>query len=212
MIRSVARVAGPSAIAGGALWAFGAVGWLLTHGTQVNPSEARLLGLRGTEFTQILAVATLLWLIALAGSFAGSARLARTAWALAVMGVVMIGVGAVFETSILDPDANFRHPIVQSGWLLFLFGLVPTLSFGMLGLAAWTRDRRSIRTASALIGAAAPLPVVAFTIGGIAAEGAGFVVALALLHAAPGIGWIVFGLARRRVPSVVPEPAVVMAA
>ena len=196
---AVGPAAGPFAVAGGVTWAAGSVGWLLTHGsTGTNPSAVALLGLRGTEFTQLLIVATLLWAIALVAVVPRETARARIAWGASLVGVTMIGIGAVFETSILDPDLNFNHPIVQSGWLLFIGGLFPTLCAGMLAMAAWSRDRVSERAAYAAVGLAAPLPVVAFFMGGIATTGTGALVALALMHAAPGVGWVALGVARLR--------------
>ena len=196
MTRPSPGVAGVSAIAGGIVWAVGAAGWLLSHGSQPNVNTAAILGLTGTQFTQLLILATLLWVVALAGSVPGR-RAARAAWVVGLAGVVMIGVGALFETTLVDPVANFTHPIVQSGWLLFIGGLFPVLFAGMLSLAAASRAGGAERWACTAIGASAPLPVVAFFIGEIAHEGAGGVAITALLHAAPGLAFVVFGLARR---------------
>jgi len=186
------------AVAGGFVWVVGAVGWLLTHGTQPNWNTASILGFTGTEFTQLLIVATALWAAALAMDVPRR-PLARAAWVASLVGVAMVGLGALFETSIVDPVAEFRHPLVQSGWLLFIGGLFPVLFAGMLGLAAASTSSAGERLASAAIGAAAPLPVVAFFVGGLNAGGALAIAALALMHAAPGIGWIALGLARRGV-------------
>jgi hypothetical protein len=72
----------------------------------------------------------------------------------------------------------------------------------MIGLAAWSAGSRPARAAYATVGAFAPLPVVAFLIGGVATAGPGGLVAVGLLHAAPGAGWVTLGLARRRDPAV----------
>lgn len=196
MIRPSPGVAGASAIAGGIVWAIGAAGWLLTHGSQPNVNTAAILGLTGTQFTQLLVPAALLWVVALAGCIPDR-RAARAAWVVSVAGVVMIGVGALFETTLVDPVADFTHPIVQSGWLLFIGGLFPVLFAGMLSLAAASRAGAAERWSYAAIGASAPLPVVAFFIGEIAHEGAGGVAITALLHTAPGLAFVALGLARR---------------
>ena len=196
MTRPSPGVAGVSAIAGGIVWAVGAAGWLLTHGSQPDVNTAAILGLTGTQFTQLLILAALLWAVALAGSLPDR-RAARVAWVVSLAGIVMIGLGALFETTIVDPVANFTHPIVQSGWLLFIGGLFPVLFAGMLSLAATSQAWAAERWTYAAIGATAPLPVVAFFIGGIAHEGAGGQAITALLHAAPGLAFVAFGLARR---------------
>jgi hypothetical protein len=213
MVRSgIRRGAGPAAVAGGLVWIVGAVGWLLTHGTQADWKNAELLGFNGTRFTQLLIVAAALWAVGLVGVLPGR-RAARVAWSVGLVGALMVGVGALFETSIVDPDANFSHPIVQSGWLLFIGGLFPVLCAGMLGLAASSTGRTAERIAYVTIGAGAPLPVVAFFVGGLNAAGTGGILALALLHAAPGLGWIALGLvlARGRARRDIPEGGPVLA-
>jgi len=184
------------AIAGGVIWVAGAVGWLMTHGTQANWNTAAILGLTGTQFTQLLVAATALWAIALAVDVPRR-RAARAAWLVSLVGIGMVGAGALFETSIVDPVAEFTHPIVQTGWLLFIGGLFPVLFAGMVALAAASTASRVDRSATLAIGLAAPLPVVAFFVGGLNASGAAAVAALALMHAAPGIAWIALGLVRR---------------
>ena len=194
------------AIAGGIVWIVGALGWLLTHGTQANWNTAQILGLTGTEFTQLLIAATALWVVALATEVPRR-RTARVAWVVSLVGVGMVGVGALFETSIVDPVADFRHPLVQSGWLLFIGGLFPVLFAGMLALAATSALARAERLAYAAIGAAAPLPVIAFFVGGLNEGGIFGVAALALMHGAPGIGWMGLGLVRLRPAERPDEPA-----
>jgi hypothetical protein len=184
------------AIAGGTIWVVGAVGWLLTHGTQANWNTAAILGMTGTEFTRLLIAAAALWAIALALDIPHRTG-ARVSWAVSLAGVAMVGVGALFETSIVDPVAEFTHPIVQSGWLLFIGGLFPALFAGMLLLAATSSASRADRLACLAIGVTAPLPVVAFFVGALNASGAVGVTALGLMHAAPGIAWISLGLVRR---------------
>ena len=188
------------AVAGGAFWVVGAVGWLLTHGTQRNWNTAAILGLTGTEFTRLLVAATALWAISLAADVPRR-RAARAAWGVSLAGITMVGAGALFETSIVDPVAEFTHPIVQTGWLLFIAGLCPVLFAGMVALAGASSASRADRLACLAIGVAAPLPVLAFFVGGLNASGAAGVAALGLMHAAPGIGWIVLGFARRGAPA-----------
>jgi hypothetical protein len=44
----------------------------------------------------------------------------------------MLAVGVVLETWIINPDKDFYNPLVQGGWILFLFGLFPVLPVGMI--------------------------------------------------------------------------------
>lgn len=192
------KAAGAMAVAGGAVWVFGGIGWLLTHGTQPDPSTAELFALRGTEFTQLLAVASLLWAVAALTGAVGPAigRLHRAAAAVALLGTVMVGLGAILETSVVDPDRDFLHPAVQGGWLLFIGGLFPVMCVGLLGLAVAARQSLVLRTAYMLAGVLAPLPVLAFSLGSMAASATVWVAALAAFHAAPGLGWMAVGQVR----------------
>lgn len=192
---SLTAAAAPMALAGGAVWAVCAVGWLLTHGIQADPNRAQLAGLRGTELTQIMAVAPIFWAVVLGATLpqVGRRLPARFGWAIALLGVVMVGAGALLETSVVDPSRDFLHPAVQGGWLLFLGGLFPAICLGLLGLAAGSEASRPLRSGFAVAGAFAPLTVLAFALGGLAASGAVWVTALAAMHAAPGIGWMVVG-------------------
>src|SRR5262245_22371570 len=84
----------PLSIVGGTIWIIGGAGWLLTHGISVNFSTATVLGLRGTEFTQLLAVAALLWTVALAARHPVDATtLGRVGWWLAIAGTAMVSTG-----------------------------------------------------------------------------------------------------------------------
>lgn len=188
------RAAAPSmAIVGGGVWIACGAGWLLTHGSQADFVNAEIVSLRGTQLTRLMAIGPLFWIVALFPLRPGDA-LGRAAWAVTVAGVVMVGVGALLETSLVDPDQNFRHPAVQGGWLLFISGLLPVMTLGLFGLAAsgWSPTR--MRSAYALAAILAPLPVVAFTIGDLAGSTVAWTAALAAFHAAPGFGWAVIGL------------------
>src|SRR5262245_34654790 len=57
------RGAAAAAVLGGLVWTAGAVGWLMTHGTQLDWNNAELFGLDGTRFTQLLILAAGLWAI-----------------------------------------------------------------------------------------------------------------------------------------------------
>lgn len=202
---SVRAVAPSLAIVGGVVWMACGVGWLLTHGTQADSVHEELFALRGTQFTRLMAIGPLFWLIALPPR--PNDAVGRAAWAVTLAGVVMVGAGALLETSLVNPDENFSHPAVQGGWLLFIGGLA-TMSGGLAGLAAASGSSATMRTAYVLAAVLAPLPIVAFVIGGLAATSAGWTIALAALHAAPGLGWIAIGLAGgARAPEGEPMPA-----
>ncbi len=185
------------AVVGGVAWTISGAGWLATHGTQVDFVNAELLGLRGTEFTQLQAVAPILWTVALVvwRPVGEQPAWARAAWATTLLGVMMVGAGALLETSLVDPNLEFRHPAVQGGWLLYVFGLVPVMCAGLLGMAATSRATPPVRAAFAVAGVLAPMPVLAFALGALADQGVGWTLAFAFLHAAPGLGWIAIGAA-----------------
>src|SRR5688500_16428368 len=64
----LARWSGATALVGGLLWAILAVGWTLSHGGTPSPRGATFLGLGALEFTRLLAVPAVLWLMSLLGS------------------------------------------------------------------------------------------------------------------------------------------------
>lgn len=117
-------------------------------------------------------VGGLLWLVSLvtgplrADSHSG--RAARFAFGVALLGLVMVGVGAVLQTSIVDPNLDFGHPAVQGGWILYIGGLVPVLSVGMLGLGPTSsREMPRLRSIILIIWLLTPLPVVASFLSGV---------------------------------------------
>jgi len=187
--------AGATALVGGLLWIVFAAGWTFSHGSTESPRSSTLLGLGALEFTRLQAVPAALWAVSLASvPVAGNRGLAaRIALATVLLGVLMIALGAVLQTSIVDPDRDFGHPAVQGGWLLFVAGLFPVLSSGLLLLGVSSRRTGLPRTAMLLTGIAAPLPVIAFFLSGASSGAPGWDLAIATMHVAPGVGWLVLG-------------------
>lgn len=192
------RWSGATALIGGLLWALFAAGWMFSHGSTQDPSGARLLGLGALEFTRLLTVPAALWAVSLLSSpvrtHRDGGRAARTGVAIALVGVLMVGLGAMLQTSIVDPERDFGHPAVQGGWLIYVTGLVPVLSGGMLmvGLAS-SPMAPSVHRSALLIGLLTPLPVIAYVLSGVSAGGLGWNVGLATMHAAPGVAWLALG-------------------
>lgn len=207
------RWSGATALVGGLLWVVLAVGWAFSHGSTETPRGTTFLALGALEFTRLLAVPAALLLVSLATSpirtDSDHRRAASFAFGGALLGLVMVGLGAVLETSIVDPNLDFGHPAVQGGWILYLGGLVPVLSIGMLGLGfASSRDMPRLRSIILTIGLLTPLPVVAFFLSGVSPGGLPWDVGLAALHAAPGLGWAALGfvlLSGRRGPDGEPD-------
>jgi hypothetical protein len=189
------RWSGATALVGGLLWIVFAAGWTLSHGSTESPRNATFLGLGALEFTRLLAVPAGCWVVSLVSSPVDADRgpAARIGFATALLGVLMIGLGALLQTSIVDPERDFGHPAVQGGWLLFIAGLFPVLSSGMLLLGISSPRAGPLRRAILLIGIVAPLPVVAFFLSGVSTGAPGWDVALATMHSAPGLGWFALG-------------------
>ena len=203
---------GATALVGGFLWACFGIGWTLSHGSTQDPRGETLLGLGAHEFTRLFAVPAILWGLAVVGSpalrTAGGRRVARVGGTLVLVGLLMVGLGAVLQSSIVDPDLQFRHPAVQGGWILFVAGLFPALALGMLATGLTSRTAAPAeRALMCLIGLLAPLPVVAFFLSGASDGGAIWDAGLAAMHAAPGLGWMALGaLLLTRAPDG-PRPA-----
>lgn len=62
----------------------------------------------------------------------------------------------------------------------------------VVGLAT-SPTAAAVRRATVLIALLLPLDVVAFVLSGISDGGLGWDVALAIMHAAPGLGWLALG-------------------
>jgi hypothetical protein len=138
-----------------------------------------------------------MWLLSMLGSRpAASGVVARASWFAAVIGVAMVTAGAFMETSFVNPDRDFFHPLVQGGWVMFIAGLFPVAFLGILGMAIISDRAR--RISLLVLAVLAPLPVVAFVFGEYASTGVVATVVFALLHAAPGFGLVLHGIVLRR--------------
>ena len=194
----MSRWSGVAATLGGITWALLAAGWTFSHGSTQSPRGDDVLGLGAHEFTRLLAVPAALWFVSLIGD-RPDARLdrraaARAGWAMALVGAALVAVGAILQTSVVDPSLDFDHPAVQGGWLLFIAGLLPFLTLGMLLSGFATSPASPVRWLRMLVGSLSPLPVLAFFLSGVSSGGVGWDVALAAMHAAPGLGWIALGV------------------
>src|SRR5918998_2498603 len=91
------RLGGLAAILGGVLWILFYTGHTFTHGSTQSPRNATILGLESLDFNRLLALPALLFIIALFGARATRAstsrRLGRVAFVVALLGLVMIGLG-----------------------------------------------------------------------------------------------------------------------
>jgi hypothetical protein len=201
------RWAGATALVGGALWEAFAVGWTLSHGSTQSPRGDTILNLGALEFTRLLAVPALLWAVSLVSmrgaSWAGGSTPRRFGFALALLGALMVAAGAILQTSIVDPAVDFGHPAVQGGFLLSIAGLFPAVSVGLLLMGfASRREIGPVRGGLLVAGLLAPMPVFAFYLSGRSDGTPLWDAIIAVLHADPGLGWIILALALRAKPLV----------
>ncbi len=193
----VARWSGLAAILGGVLWIVFSTGLTFTHGPTQIPRNATLLGLSALAFNRILALPPLLFIVGLAGlRLRGPTARGRSpgeaGFVVALIGLIMVSLGVVFETWIIDPNKDFFHPIVQAGWILYIFGLFPVHAVGMIlfGLASSHLEKR-FRALGVGIGVLSSLPMVA----ALAASGSTTSLVVAMLNGLLGLGWILLGYA-----------------
>ena len=140
------RWGGLAAILGGVLWIVFFTGHTFTHGSTQSPRGATILGFESLDFNRLLAIPPLLFIWGLVATRATQAgpgrRLGRVGFAAALLGLAMISLGVVLETWIVDPNKDFQNPLVQGGWVLFIFGLFPVLPVGMILSASAPRVLR----------------------------------------------------------------------
>lgn len=190
--------AGLAGTVAGLMWLVFATGYVFTHGSTETPRGAVIASLTALDFTRLLAVPPLLFVVALvaAARAVRPDRALAIGTALAIAGSLMISVGAFLQTSIVDPNADFGHPAVQSGWLLYIFGLFPVLSIGALVSAiASRRLDRTTRLAAAGIGGAALLPWFGGFVSATSTGTVGWDLLHSLLSGSLGLSWIAFGYA-----------------
>lgn len=187
-----------AAILGGVLWILLYTGHTFTHGSTQSPRNATILGLESLDFYRLLALPSLLFIIGLFGTRATRAstsrRLGRVAFLVALLGLVMIGFGVILETWILDVDKDFEHPLVQGGWILFLFGLCPVVPVGMILYGIRARDmERRLRILTVSIGVLAPLQWFEMFLSSVSTGSVVWDLAYVVLRGLFGLGWIVLG-------------------
>ena len=188
-----------AAIVGGLLWILLLTGQTFTHGSTQTPREAAILGLESLDFWRLLALPPILWIVALASTGAtrrSGRRLGQIGLVTALLGLAMVALGVVLETWILDPDEYFHTTLVQSGWILYLFGLFPMLSLGMFLFAAGSPhlDWR-FRVLAVVIGLFAPLPWLEMFLSAVSTGSLAWDVTYSVLRGLLGGAWILWGLA-----------------
>ncbi len=168
--RRLIRWGGAAAILGGVLWILFYTGHTFTHGSTQSPRGATILGFESLDFNRLLTIPALLFIVGLFGARAtqpsASRHTGRVAFVVALVGLVMIALGVVLETWIIDPNEDFENPLVQGGWIAFIFGLFPVLPVGMIlyGIRAQDLQRRLRFTAGRILGTLA-LGAAAFAAG-----------------------------------------------
>ena len=152
--RPLERVSGDT---GGVVWIVLFTGHTFTHGSIQSPRGATILGFGSLHFYRLLALPPLLFIWGLVGARATrdgpGGRLGRVGFVAALVGLAMVAFGVVLETWIVDSDKDFYNPLVQGGWILFLFGLFPVLPVGMILFAVGSSDiQRRLRMLAVVIG------------------------------------------------------------
>lgn len=207
------RWGGLAAMLGGALWIVSFTGHTFTHGSTQSPRDATILGFESLDFYRLLAIPPLLFIWGLVSARAtrvrSSRRLGQVGFVVALVGLVMLALGVILETWIIDPSKDFYNPLVQGGWILFLFGLFPVLPAGMIlfGIGSSGIERR-LRILAVVIGLLAPLQLL---------EGEGFLSAstgslmwdllYATLRGLLGLGWILLGYVLWLEREIIRQPA-----
>jgi hypothetical protein len=192
------RWGGLAAILGGVLWILFYTGHTFTHGSTQSPRDATILGLESLDFNRLLALPPLLFIIGLFGTRATRAfvgrRPGRVAFVVALLGLVMITLGVILETWVIDPNKDFENPIVQGGWILFLFGLFPVIPVGMILYGIRSRDmERRLRILAVVIGLLAPLQWLEMFLSSVSTGSVVWDLAYSVLRGLFGLGWIVLG-------------------
>jgi len=189
-----------AAILGGALWVVFYTGHTFTHGSTQSPRDATILGLESLDFNRLLAIPPLLFIWGLVGACATQLRpgrrFGRVGFLVALVGLVMVALGVVLETWIIDPSKDFYNPLVQGGWILFIFGLFPVLPVGMIlfGLG-YSGNERRLRILAVVIGLLAPLQLLEAFLSSASTGSLMWDLVYATLRGGLGLGWILLGYA-----------------
>jgi hypothetical protein len=188
-----------ASIVGGLLWSVHAFGWTFTHGSSEGPRNDTILGLDALWFTMLIGPAATLFVFALAGVRMALGRqqtVATVGYWTAMVGAVTLAASGFFGYWIVDPNQDFGHPLVQGGWLLYLVGLFPILTVGMLSYGSAAADvDRPTRSAILAIGLLAPLPIVGALLGPVSSSRVVSDLVMSSLIGAMGLGWVVLGVA-----------------
>ncbi len=192
------RWSGLAAVLGGVLWIVFFTGHTFTHGSTQSPRDATILGFESLDFNRLLAVPPLLFIWGLVGAHATRAslgrRIGRVGFVTAVVGLVMLALGIILETWIIDPSEDFYNPLVQGGWILYIFGLFPVLPAGMVlfGIGSSGIDQR-LRMLAIIIGLLAPLQLLEGFLSSASTGSLMWDLVYATLRGLVGIGWILLG-------------------
>ncbi len=194
------RWGGVAAISGGVLWMGLFTGHTFAHGSTQSPRDATILGLGSLDFYRLLAVPPLLFvwgLVATRATRAGSgSRLGRVGFVAALLGLAMVALGVVLETWIVDPNKDFQNPLVQGGWILFLFGLFPVLPVGMILFGIGSSGiRRRLRMLAVVIGLLAPLQLLEGFLSSFSTGSLIWDLMYATLRGVMGLAWALLGYA-----------------
>ena len=194
------RWGGLAAILGGVLWIVFFTGHTFTHGSTQSPRGATILGFESLDFNRLLAIPPLLFVWGLVATRATQAgpgrRLGRVGFVAALLGLVMVSLGVVLETWIVDPNKDFQNPLVQGGWVLFIFGLFPVLPFGMIlfGIGSSGIGPR-LRMLAVVIGLLAPLQLLEGLLSSVSTGSLMWDLVYTTLRGLVGLGWILLGYA-----------------
>ena len=175
-------------------------GHTFAHGSTQSPRDATILGLGSLDFYRLLAVPPLLFvwgLVATRATRAGSgSRLGRVGFVAALLGLAMVALGVVLETWIVDPNKDFQNPLVQGGWILFLFGLFPVLPVGMILFGIGSSGiRRRLRMLAVVIGLLAPLQLLEGFLSSFSTGSLIWDLMYATLRGVMGLAWALLGYA-----------------
>ena len=192
------RWGGLAAILGGVLWIVLMTGHTFTHGSTQSPRDASILGLESIDFFRSLAIPPLLFIGGLVGARATRPRTGRrrgqAGFVIALLGLIMIALGVILETWILDPDKDFHNPLVLGGWISFLFGLFPVLPVGMILFGIRARDmERRLRILAVIIGVLAPLQWLEMFLSSVSTGSLTWDLIYVALRGVLGLGWILLG-------------------
>jgi hypothetical protein len=186
-------------VVGGILWVVLFAGHTFAHGSTQTPREATVLGLSSLDFLRLLAIPPLLFMWGLwsarATQTAPLRPLGRAGYFVSLTGLAMVALGVVLETWIVDPSLDFSHPFVQGGSILFLFGLFPTLTIGMIlfGVRA-SGMRRSLRVLAVVIGVLTPLQLLEVFLSSWSTGTVPWDLLYTALRGLVGLAWVAFGV------------------